>query len=34
MDAIGVQQAVQIAAGLCQLRVGGETGRAGQQSQL
>jgi hypothetical protein len=34
MNAIGVQQAVEVAAGLGQLRVGGETGRAGQQRQL
>jgi hypothetical protein len=34
MDAIGVQQAVEVAAGLGQLRVGGETGGAGQQGQL
>jgi hypothetical protein len=34
MDAVGVQQAVKVAAGLGQLRVGGETGRADQQRQL
>jgi hypothetical protein len=34
MDAVGVQQAVEVAAGLGQLRVGGETGGAGQQRQL
>ena len=34
MDAVGVQQAVEVAAGLGQLRVGGETGRADQQGQL
>jgi hypothetical protein len=34
MDAVGVQQAIEVAAGLRQLRIGGETGCAGQQRQL
>jgi hypothetical protein len=34
MDAVGIQKAVEIAAGLGQLRVGGETGHADQQGQL
>jgi hypothetical protein len=34
MNAIGVQQAVEVAAGLGQLRVGGESGGAGQQGQF
>jgi hypothetical protein len=34
MDAVGVQQAVKVAADLGQLRAGGKTGRAGQQRQL
>jgi hypothetical protein len=33
MDAVGVQQAVKVAADLGQLRVGGETARASQQRQ-
>jgi hypothetical protein len=34
MNAIGVQQAVEVAAGLGQLRVGVETAGAGQQGQF
>ena len=34
MDAIGVRQAVEVAAGLGQLGVGGEPGGTGQQGQL